>query len=299
MFYYSSRIDSRSRNNLNILLSLTKRPSRHQLYSCGVNRILSAIHWISPKCDLGRISTVANVYCALILQTMKRTRSSESNEDIAAKSHIPKREQQLSALTSLRAPVSPPRRNTTIAQPKKNQTPPSSKEQNLTPNLAAIEAGEVEVMDHISIFSSQLRQFTRPLSDSEPIPRLPIPNWINLYRRNERPEGHHFVIHQHDHPVAGPHYDLRLQFSESSSVSWSIMYGLPGDPNSGKLNRNATETRVHCLWVSEMGLRPTLMVLPLLLLLLMMLLISILTESSCRNGFFQNGEFDHLGYRRV
>jgi hypothetical protein len=28
------------------------------------------------------------------------------------------------------------------------------------------------------------------------------------------------------------------------------MYGLPGDPNSQRLNRNATETRIHCLWVS-------------------------------------------------
>jgi tRNA G46 methylase TrmB len=27
------------------------------------------------------------------------------------------------------------------------------------------------------------------------------------------------------------------------------MYGLPGDPNSRRLNRNATETRVHNLWV--------------------------------------------------
>ncbi|KAI1657655.1 hypothetical protein F4813DRAFT_389391 [Daldinia decipiens] len=26
------------------------------------------------------------------------------------------------------------------------------------------------------------------------------------------------------------------------------MYGLPGDPNSQRLNRNATETRIHCLW---------------------------------------------------
>jgi hypothetical protein len=26
------------------------------------------------------------------------------------------------------------------------------------------------------------------------------------------------------------------------------MYGLPGDPHSLRLNRNATETRVHCLW---------------------------------------------------
>jgi hypothetical protein len=34
-------------------------------------------------------------------------------------------------------------------------------------------------------------------------------------------------------------------------VSWAIMYGLPGDPNSIRLNRNATETRIHCLWVSS------------------------------------------------
>ncbi|OQD82717.1 hypothetical protein PENANT_c020G10126 [Penicillium antarcticum] len=26
------------------------------------------------------------------------------------------------------------------------------------------------------------------------------------------------------------------------------MYGMPGDPNSKRLNRNATETRIHCLW---------------------------------------------------
>ncbi|KAJ6044848.1 uncharacterized protein N7446_003042 [Penicillium canescens] len=82
----------------------------------------------------------------------------------------------------------------------------------------------------------------------QPFPQLPIGEWIDLYRRNEHPEGRHFVIHQHDHPVAGPHYDLRLQISETSSVSWAIMYGMPGDPNSKQLNRNATETRIHCLW---------------------------------------------------
>ncbi|KZZ92076.1 ABC1 domain containing protein [Moelleriella libera RCEF 2490] len=60
--------------------------------------------------------------------------------------------------------------------------------------------------------------------------------------------GAHFVIHQHDHPIAGPHYDLRLQINPTSSASWAIMYGPPGDPNSARLNRNATETRIHCLW---------------------------------------------------
>ncbi|KAK1716614.1 DNA polymerase ligase-domain-containing protein [Colletotrichum lupini] len=71
--------------------------------------------------------------------------------------------------------------------------------------------------------------------------------------------GAHFVVHQHDHPIAGVHYDLRLQVNATSSVSWAVMYGLPGDANSTRLNRNATETRVHCLWnhVVEVGSRGT------------------------------------------
>ena len=79
----------------------------------------------------------------------------------------------------------------------------------------------------------------------------------DLYERNQHKNGRHFVIHQHDHPVAGVHYDLRLQINETSSISWAIMYGLPGNCNSRRLNRNATETRVHniwvCMWVVEMG----------------------------------------------
>ena len=116
-------------------------------------------------------------------------------------------------------------------------------------SLAAIEAGQVEITDHLETISASLKQYARFTSESTP--RLSISDFMDLYRRNEHDEGCHFVIHQHDHPLAGPHYDLRLQFSKTSSVSWSIMYGLPGDPNSQKLNRNATETRVHCLWVCK------------------------------------------------
>lgn len=32
------------------------------------------------------------------------------------------------------------------------------------------------------------------------------------------------------------------------SISFANMYSLPGDPDSRRLNRNAVETRVHCLW---------------------------------------------------
>lgn len=44
------------------------------------------------------------------------------------------------------------------------------------------------------------------------------------------------------------HYDLRLQFSETSTLSFAIPYGLPGNPNSLRPNRMAIETRVHNLW---------------------------------------------------
>ncbi|KAG6030055.1 hypothetical protein E4U41_000215 [Claviceps citrina] len=78
---------------------------------------------------------------------------------------------------------------------------------------------------------------------------LPVRSLASLYESQaQSAHGSHFVIHQHDHPVAGTHYDLRLQINPSSSASWAIMYGPPGDPNSRRLNRNATETRIHPLW---------------------------------------------------
>lgn len=166
-------------------------------------------------------------------------------------------------LSSLRAPVSPPRRkNRSLSrhlESKRNVSEPETHQEESVPQhltssadkkTALIESGKLQVANPLSIFSSRLRACTRPLNPSHPqTSRLPIPSWTNLYQRNQHPQGNHFVVHQHDHPIAGPHYDLRLQFSESSSVSWSIMYGLPGDPNSRRLNRNAVETRVHCFWV--------------------------------------------------
>lgn len=188
--------------------------------------------------------------------TMKRTL--DKNEARSPQKKGCQREDtNIPIISTLNAPISPPRRRSRLDQ--KPQLKPSSAHHCDTtttqtqepPSLAAIEAGQVQVTDHLGIFSSRLSQRIHPpLSSSEtPPPRLPIAEWKNLYQRNERPDGHHFVIHQHDHPIAGPHYDLRLQFSETSSVSWSIMYGLPGDPNSRRLNRNATETRVHSCWV--------------------------------------------------
>lgn len=136
-------------------------------------------------------------------------------------------------------------------------SPPLKRRQSskfLNTTTAAVEAGEAEVDNHVAFFSEKLTAVSKPVSGDEP--RLGIKEWIRLYERNLNEHGHHFVIHQHDHPIAGTHYDLRLQCNKTSSISFAIMYGLPGDPNSKRLNRNATETRVHNLWVSVQSFQP-------------------------------------------
>ncbi|KXJ91218.1 DNA polymerase ligase-domain-containing protein [Microdochium bolleyi] len=125
-----------------------------------------------------------------------------------------------------------------------DQTPSSS----LAPPTAAVEAGYAHVEDHLAYFTQILQKGTQSPYPSNS-PHLTVDEYRELYNANSgNRNGSHFIIHQHDHPIAGTHYDLRLQINETSSASWAIMYGLPGDPNSVRLNRNATETRVHCLW---------------------------------------------------
>lgn len=128
------------------------------------------------------------------------------------------------------------------AQPAKTPQPP-------LPSTAAIESGATTIADHLAHFTADLSSHV--LFSPAVHHQLSVSALSSLYEANEgSPNGAHFVIHQHDHPVAGTHYDLRLQINGSSSASWAIMYGLPGDPNSKRLNRNATETRIHSLWVS-------------------------------------------------
>ncbi|KAK4543889.1 hypothetical protein LTR36_004663 [Oleoguttula mirabilis] len=112
------------------------------------------------------------------------------------------------------------------------------------PTLAAVEAGQARIRDHLEYFVKLLSSVTRPC----PGPTLTISDFSKLYKRNQHAHGRHFVVHQHDHPISGVHYDLRLQFSESSTISFAIPYGLPGHPNSLRPNRMAIETRVHNLW---------------------------------------------------
>lgn len=182
---------------------------------------------------------------------MKRSRSPETDRQDKWNANINQaRAHTRPGLSTLTASVSPPRlRRLASNMDRHSSNPPSNGRSNLL-SLAAVEAGEVKVDDPEELFSARLAAAALPPSTSPEGGRLSIKDWIDLYSRNRHENGHHFVIHQHDHPIAGPHYDLRVQFSESSSLSWAIMYGLPGNPNSRRLNRNATETRVHCLWVS-------------------------------------------------
>lgn len=156
-------------------------------------------------------------------------------------------------LRSLKRGVSPPppvlkrhKLGSTATVPERSQFQ-STRCSQAKSTAAAIEAGESTIQDPVSFYSAHLLSSIRPPDLQSP--RISHADWLLLYTRNAGSKnGCHFVVHQHDHPVAGTHYDLRLQCNETSSISFAIMYGLPGDPNSRRLNRNATETRVHCLW---------------------------------------------------
>ncbi|GAB7364678.1 hypothetical protein MBLNU230_g5479t1 [Neophaeotheca triangularis] len=148
---------------------------------------------------------------------------------------------------SLAKDISPPpsRKTTTgpISGPKasNNASPPET-----APHAADIEAGQVQITDHLMFFANRHKACSRFTATG--IPRISIKDFSELYQRNSHQNGRHFVVTQHDHPVSGVHYDLRLQFSDSSSISFAVPYGLPGNPNSLRPNRLAIETRVHCIW---------------------------------------------------
>ncbi|PNS21846.1 hypothetical protein CAC42_444 [Sphaceloma murrayae] len=144
-------------------------------------------------------------------------------------------------LRSLKRAISPP--------PVKKlapQTRPVNAALAIDPSPAAVEAGRADVRDHLQYWTEELARVRR--NDHTKANALAIEAFRDLYARNSNDEGHHFVIHQHDHPVSGVHYDLRLQFSATSSLSWSIPYGVPGNANSIRPNRMAIETRVHNVW---------------------------------------------------
>jgi hypothetical protein len=153
---------------------------------------------------------------------------------------------------SLIRDISPPRlpkRRRLFEQPSPQSVrsrPASEPAHDVEPSLAAVEAGKAKVDDHLSYFRDRLSAASRLTAND--VPRLGINAFAELYERNQHEHGAHFVIHQHNHPRAGVHYDLRVQFSAISSLSFAIPKGLPGNPNSKSLGRMAIETRVHNLW---------------------------------------------------
>ncbi|KAG5999741.1 hypothetical protein E4U21_006371 [Claviceps maximensis] len=141
---------------------------------------------------------------------------------------------------------SPPKTRDNDIKSGPDDYPPQQKQQRDQSTSSVVESGQVPTANHLPHFTNLLT--TKDL-DSPLQPLLPVASYVSLYQSHVgSTRGSHFVIHQHDHPIAGTHYDLRLQINPTSSVSWAIMYGPPGDPNSSRPNRNATETRIHSLW---------------------------------------------------
>ncbi|KAF2867234.1 hypothetical protein BDV95DRAFT_679558, partial [Massariosphaeria phaeospora] len=154
---------------------------------------------------------------------------------------------------SLARDISPPRMSkprktseSVIPDRKRKRSCPLT---SVEPTLAAIEAGKAKIEDHLAYFKEHLSKASKVTSADAP--RLSIEQFADLYQKNQHDHGHHFVVHQHNHPRAGVHYDLRLQFSASSTMSFAIPKGLLGNPNSKSIGRMAIETRVHNLWVSH------------------------------------------------
>jgi hypothetical protein len=146
---------------------------------------------------------------------------------------------KMSAPASYYRTVSPP----PLRRRQRDQSRPPS------PKPAEVEAGRATIQDHAEYWFSQLslRADGRVPPSSSPH-LISVEDLKKLYYQHENETGCLFVVHQHTHPLAGLHYDLRLQFSHDSALSFSVPYGLPGNPNSVKKGRLAVETRVHCLW---------------------------------------------------
>lgn len=113
-----------------------------------------------------------------------------------------------------------PHQESSVAAENNTQKPPGG------PSASAlIENNTIKITDHLAWFSNLLaKAILNPFPAGQP--HLTIPTYQSLYNRSfQSPAGAHFVVTQHDHPVAGPHYDLRLQINGDSSCSWAIMYG--------------------------------------------------------------------------
>jgi hypothetical protein len=82
--------------------------------------------------------------------------------------------------------------------------PPQSQDDAITsPSLAAVEAGRARVENHLEYFVEHLSESSKDMN--EDVPRIDINKWADMYAQNDHEHGHHFVVHQHNHPVSGVH----------------------------------------------------------------------------------------------
>ena len=103
---------------------------------------------------------------------------------------------------SLSREISPP----PLKPSRSRETTAKSSIAGKTPAAADIEAGNSVIRDHPVYFSALFRKVLRPQAGNSP--RLSIENFVGLYRKNQNENGRHFVIHQHNHPIAGLHCKL-------------------------------------------------------------------------------------------
>jgi len=163
--------------------------------------------------------------------------SLQEEEYISSRAHS-----RASPPASLEAPISPPPSTRSIKRRKTHpDDPPSS------PNLAAIEAGEAHIDDHLTLFSEQLSQHIRPRAAGQG-DLLSIDEFKELYRRNQHQHGRHFVVHQHDHPVAGMVCQSTLFFYSSLGQffflnSLVIERGVSRAGTVGSSQRHTTENK--------------------------------------------------------
>lgn len=116
---------------------------------------------------------------------MKRRHSSGSSASAFVTADSTLEHQAEHAPSSLKREVSPPPTN------RKKAVVPKQKSA-----TAAVEAGEVNVEDHVAFFSQKLSAARLPEVHGRP--QLAHADWLALYQANLCDRGHSFVVHQHD-----------------------------------------------------------------------------------------------------
>lgn len=97
--------------------------------------------------------------------------------------------------------ISPPplRKTSTISTKQRQTSEHEAHAASEDAGLAAVEAGQVEIRDHLTYFVKHLSACSRPTTG----PRISFPAFEDLYTRNQHKHGRHFIVHQHDHPISG------------------------------------------------------------------------------------------------